>query len=331
MAETKEKIISVVVPTYNEEDNILNLYNRTKRVFREQLPGYKLNLSFIDNGSTDSTRLLIHDLCDKDKTVTAIFNAKNFGFVRSQFYGVAQAEGDAVIMMCADMQDPPEVIPEFVHAWESGYKIVTGIKNKSKENPLMYVVRKCYYSFIRQISEISHIDQFDGFGLYDRSFILVLRNLNDPLPYLRGIVAELGFKRKDIHYTQEKRVGGASHFHFLSLYDLAMLGITSYSKIIMHLATLAGAVVSGLSFLVALYVVIMKMTHWNTFPFGTAATQVGIFLLGSLQLFFIGFVGEYIVNINTRVMNHPLVVEEERLNFDSLFADIHLKDDEEEV
>lgn len=312
------KVITVVVPTYNEEANIQNLYDRTKKVFAEQLPDYCCNIQFIDNGSTDRTRMLIRQLCEQDETVTAIFNAKNFGFVRSQFYGLSQAEGDAAVMMCADMQDPPEVIPQFVKAWEEGYKIVAGIKNKSRENPVMYFFRKCFYKLIGQISEIDHISQFDGFGLYDRSFIQVLRDLKDPLPYLRGIVAELGYQRKDIHYTQEKRTGGKTHFRFLALYDLAMLGITSYSKVVMHLATLIGAVVSGLSFLVGVVALIIKLFNWDAFPFGTAATQVGTFLLGSLQLFFIGFVGEYIVNMNTRVMQHPLVIEDCRINFDKL-------------
>ncbi len=309
------KTITIVVPTYNEEANIKNLYHRTMKVFAEQLPNYRCSIQFIDNGSTDCSRELILELCQKDPSVCAIFNAKNFGFVRSQFYGLSQAEGDAAVMMCADMQDPPEIIPQFVQAWEEGFKIVAGIKNKSHENPLMYFGRKCYYSLIRQISEIDHIDQFDGFGLYDRSFIQVLRRMDDPLPYLRGIVAELGFQRKDIHYTQEKRVGGKSHFHFLSLYDLAMLGITSYSKVIMHIATLIGAAVSALSFLVAAIAVIKKFLYWDSYPFGSAAMQVGIFFIGSLQLFFIGLVGEYIVNMNTRIMHHPLVIEEMRLNF----------------
>ncbi len=311
-----KKVITVVVPTYNEEANVQRLYERTNRVFREQLPNYICNIQFIDNCSTDNTRTLIRELCEKDETVTAIFNAKNFGFVRSQFYGLSQAAGDAAVLMCADMQDPPEVIPQFVAEWEKGYKIVAGIKNKSKENPLMYLGRKMYYSLIRQIADVDHIDQFDGFGLYDRSFVKVLRDMDDPLPYLRGIVAELGFRRKDVNYEQERRLEGKSHFHFLSLYDLAMLGITSYSKVVMHLVTLTGAAISAISILVALYVVIMKLTHWTTYPFGTAAMQVGIFVLGSLQLFTIGFVGEYIVNMNTRVMHHPLVIEEARINFE---------------
>ena len=310
------KTITVVVPTFNEESNIINLYNRTKKVFEENLPDYCLNLQFIDNGSTDSTRKLIREICARDATVTAIFNAKNFGFVRSQFHGLAQAKGDAAVLMCADMQDPPEIIPQFVKSWEEGNKVVVGVKNKSRENPIMYFCRHIFYKMIGQISEIDHIDQFDGFGLYDKEFVRILKDLRDPLPYLRGIVAELGYQRKEIKYTQDRRVGGKTNFNFIKLYDLAMLGITSYSKVVMHLATIIGAVVSFLSLLVAILVLIFKLIYWDSFPFGTAAIQVGVFLLGSLQLFFIGFVGEYIVNMNTRIMQHPLVVEAERINFD---------------
>lgn len=310
------KTITVVVPTFNEEANIMKLYHRVRKVFQEQLPDYICNLQFIDNASTDGTRTLIRELCKKDETVTAIFNASNFGFARSQFYGLSQATGDCAVMLCADMQDPPEVIPQFVREWESGYKIVVGIKNKSRENPLIYFARGCYYKLIHRIANIDHINQFDGFGLYDRAFIRVLKDLRDPLPYLRGIVSELGFPRKEIPYIQDRRRDGKSkELHFLSLYDLSMLGITSYSKVLMHLCTLCGAVVSGLSMLVALYVLVKKLLFWDTYEMGGAAVQVGIFFLGSLQLFFIGFIGEYIVNMNIRIMQHPLVVEEERINF----------------
>ncbi|WP_312281236.1 glycosyltransferase family 2 protein [Oscillibacter sp.] len=312
------KTISVVVPTYNEETNVKEVYCRVNNVFEEQLPDYRCNLMFIDNCSKDKTRELITRLCEEDKTVTSIFNAKNFGFNRSLFYGLSQAPGDCAVLMFADMQDPPEMIPAFVSEWENGYKIVAGIKSKSKENPFKYFLRKCYYHVIKNISEIDHINQFDGFGLYDHSFIEVIREMDDSLPYLRGIIAELGFQRKDVTYEQVTRKNGKSSFNFMALYDLAMLGITSYSKVIMHIATIIGACVSGLSFLVAIYTLVMKLLNWNTFPFGSAATQVGIFLLGSLQLFFIGLVGEYIVNINTRVMHHPLVIEEQRINFDKL-------------
>ncbi len=310
------KTITVVVPTYNEEANIMKLYQRTKKVFAEQLPGYICNIQFIDNASKDGTRALIRELCRKDETVTAIFNATNFGFVRSQFYGLSQAEGDCAVMLCADMQDPPEVIPQFVKEWENGYKIVVGIKNKSRENPLIYHARGFYYKLIRKIANIDHINQFDGFGLYDKAFINVLKNMRDPLPYLRGIVSELGFERKEILYMQDRRRDGKSkELHFLSLYDLSMLGITSYSKVLMHICTLLGAVVSGCSMLVAIYVLIKKLLFWDLYEMGGAAVQVGIFFLGSMQLFFIGFIGEYIVNMNIRIMQHPMVVEEERINF----------------
>ena len=309
------KTISIVVPTYNEEKNIFTVYERVNKVFREELPNYKCNLQFIDNCSTDKTRNLIRELCSKDKNVTAIFNAKNFGFVRSQFYGIAQAQGDAVVELNADLQDPPEVIPQFVKEWEDGAKVVCGIKNKSRENPIMYLCRKIYYKFIKKIAEIDHIEQFDGFGLYDKSFIEVIRNLDDNLPYLRGIVAEFGANRSEIFYSQEKRKEGKSHFKFLALYDLAMLGITSYTKVIMHLCTLMGGIIAFLCTCVSIFAFIQKLIHWNTYPFGTATLQVGIFLLGAIQLIFIGFVGEYIVNINTRTMHHPIVIEQERINF----------------
>lgn len=309
------KKITVVIPTYNEEKNILAVYERVNKVFEEHLPNYICNIQFIDNCSTDSTRKLIRDLCVKDNNVTAIFNAKNFGFVRSQFYGIAQATGDAVVELNADMQDPPEVIPQFVKAWEDGAKVVCGIKNKSRENPLMYFCRKIFYKVIGKIAEIDHIEQFDGFGLYDKSFIQIIKNMDDNLPYLRGIVAEFGANRKEVFYSQEKRKEGKSHFRFLALYDLAMLGITSYTKVIMHLCTLAGGGIAFINILIAIYVLIRKILYWHSYPIGTAALQIGVFFLGSLQLFFIGFVGEYIVNMNTRVMHHPIVVEAERINF----------------
>lgn len=310
------KTICVVVPTYNEESNINDIYERVTNLFITSLKQYKYNILFIDNCSKDNTRNLIRDLCARDKNVKAIFNAKNFGFNRSLFYGLSQATGDCAVLMFADMQDPPEVIPNFVKEWENGNKIVCGIKTKSKENPIKYFFRKCYYKLIENISEIDHINQFDGFGLYDKSFIEVLKNIDDSLPYLRGIVAELGFKRSEVSYEQSKRKKGKSSFNFMALYDLAMLGITSYSKVIMHLATILGAIISSISALIAIVIFIVKICNWNAFPLGTAAIQIGIFFLGAIQLFFIGFVGEYIVNMNVRTMHHPIVIEESRLNFD---------------
>jgi glycosyltransferase involved in cell wall biosynthesis len=251
----------------------------------------------------------------KDPHVKIILNTRNFGFTRSTFYGLTQAEGDCAILLFADMQDPPELIPEFLKYWSAGNQIVIGIKSKSRENKLLYFIRRCYYWFVKKVSDIDHIEQFDGFGLYDKSFIKVLKNLDDPLPYLRGIVSELGYKRKDVVYTQDRRKKGKTSFNFFKLYDLAMLGITSYSKAIMRAVTLFGFVLSILSIIIALITFISKLIYWDTYPIGTAAIGVGIFFFGSIQLVSVGLLGEYIMNINTRVMHRPLVVEEKRINF----------------
>lgn len=312
----EKKAITIVVPTYNEQENIPLIYQRLSGIFTDKLPDYQMEILYIDNCSTDSSREKILELAEKDGRVKAIFNAKNFGFTRSTFYGLSQAEGDCAVLIFADMQDPPEMIPEFVKQWEQGYKIVTGIKSKSRENPIMYLVRKIYYWLLKRISEIEHIEQFDGFGLYDRSFIDVLRGLDDPLPYFRGIVAELGFQRKEVTYTQEKRKYGKSSFKFFKLYDLAMLGITSYSVVVMRLATLIGFGVAILSLGVAVFTFIFKLLHWASFPIGNAAISIGVFFFGAVQLFFVGLLGEYVMSINTRTMHHPLVIEERRVNFD---------------
>ena len=309
------KEITVMIPTYNEEKNINAVYERVRNVFLEDLKNYSYRILFVDNCSTDNTRMLIRQLCENDKSVMAIFNAKNFGFARSQFNGLKEAPGDAVVAMAADMQNPPELIPRFVAGWEKGAKVVCGVKKKSRENPLMFLCRSAYYGLIKSIAEIEHIDHFEGFGLYDRSFLEILRGMDDNLPYLRGIVSEFGANRKEVVYTEDIRRGGRSKFKFLTLYDFAMLGITSYSKVVMHLCTIFGAVTSFIGIIVALWVVIQKILDWNAYPIGHAATQVGVFVLGSLQLFFIGFVGEYIVNMNIRTMHHPLVVVEERINW----------------
>ena len=309
------KTITVLVPTYNEEKNIPLIYERLRKIFTESLGNYECRILFVDNSSTDSSQELIRELCRNDESVCAIFNVKNFGFARSQFNGLREAEGDAVVMVYADMQDPPEVIPRLVAEWEKGAKVVCGVKQKSRENPLMFLIRRAYYRLIKRITEVDHIDQFNGFGLYDRSFIEILRQLDDNLPYLRGIVAEFGADRKEVPYEQDIRRGGKSSFHFLSLYDFAMLGITSYSKVIMHLCTIIGAFASLASIIVSVWTLIVKLVRWETFAIGAAATQIGVFFLGSMQLFFIGFVGEYIANINIRTMRHPVVIEKERINF----------------
>lgn len=308
------KTISVVIPTYNEEKNIMAVYERVSALFEKELTSYKMQILFIDNASCDSSRALIEELCRKDERVQAIFNATNFGFSRSSFYGLSQAEGDCAVMLYADMQDPPEVIPEFVRKWEEGYKIVTGIKSQSRENKLMYAIRNIYYNLLSKISESEHIKQFDGFGLYDASFIRVIRDLKDPLPYLRGLVAELGCKRAEVEYTQERRKAGKTSFNFARYYDVAMLGLTSSTKAIMRMATFLGIIMSALCVVIAVVTFIIKLINWNYFDVGTAAIIIGIFFVGGVQIFFLGFLGEYILNINIRSMGHPIVVEEKRIN-----------------
>lgn len=308
------KTVTVVIPTYNEEKNIPLVYERVSRIFETELSHYQMEILFIDNASTDSSRVLIEELCHKDDRVQAIFNATNFGFSRSSYYGLSQAEGDCAIMLYADMQDPPEVIPEFIRKWEEGYLVVTGIKSKSKENPVMYAIREVYYKLLEKISETEHIKQFDGFGLYDASFIALLRELKDPLPYLRGLVAEYGSNRTSVEYTQEKRKAGKTSFNFMKYYDVAMLGITSSTKAIMRMATFLGGIMAGLCLVVSLVTLIIKLVNWDYYDVGTAAIIIGIFFVGGIQIFFLGFLGEYILNINIRAMQHPIVVESRRIN-----------------
>lgn len=309
------KTISVVVPTYNEEANITAVYDRVCKVFESQLQSYCMELMFEDNFSTDNTRKELEELCAKDKRVKAIFNAKNFGFTRSTYYAILQATGDAVVLMFADMQDPPEVIPEFVEKWENGNLVITGIKASSKENPLMTLIRTFYYWFVKKICDVDHIEYYNGFGLYDRSFIEVLKKMDDPYPYFRGIVAELAPKRCEVKYEHQQREKGKTHMNFLKLYDVAMAGITSYSKAAMRLATFCGAALGVCSIVVAIITFIRKLLYWDSFPVGNAAILIGVFLIGAMQLFFTGLMGEYIVSITIRTMRHPLIIEEKRLNF----------------
>ncbi len=309
------KTISIVIPCYNEQENVVPLYEALRSMFSLQLPGYRYELIYIDNDSQDSTRQLIRGLCRQDPQVRAIFNAKNFGQFNSPYYGMLQSGGDATVLMAADFQDPVEMIPEFVHAWEEGYRIAIGVKTRSKENPLMYALRGVYYKLIKKMSSVDQISQFTGFGLYDHAFIEVMRKLDDPTPFLRGIVAELGFRRKEIPYTQPKRRAGITHNNLYTLYDAAMLSFTSYTKVGLRMAVFFGAVCSGLSMLIAILYLIMKLIWWDRFPAGMAPMLIGMLFLGSVQIFFIGLLGEYILSINQRVMRRPLVVEEERLNF----------------
>lgn len=311
-----KKTVSVLVPTYNEEENVAPLAEAVVAVFRKELPEYRYELVFIDNDSADDTQNRLRALCRQDADIKAIFNAKNFGQFNSPYYGLQQTTGDCVILLCADFQDPVEMIPRFVHEWEQGYKIVIGKKTTSRENKFMYFLRSLYYKMIRKMSEVEQIEHFTGFGLYDRSFIEVLRELKDPTPFLRGIVAELGWKRKEIPYEQQKRRAGKTKNNFYKLYDAAMLSFTSYTKIGLRLATFVGFIVAGISFLIALFYFVIKLMNWDHYNMGTATIAVGLFFLGAVQLIFIGLIGEYILSMNQRIMNRPLVIEAERVNFD---------------
>ena len=309
------KKISVLIPCYNEAENVGPISRAVTEILEKELPRYDYELVFIDNDSTDGTRDIIRGLCADNPRIKAILNARNFGQFNSPYYGMLQVTGDCVIEMVADFQDPVEMIPKYIHEWEKGYKIVIGIKTSSKENRLMYWLRSCYYKTIKKLSDVEQIEHFTGSGLYDREFIEVLRSLDDPTPFLRGIVAELGYRRKEIPYEQPRRRAGKTHNNFYRLYDAAMLSVTSYTKAGLRLATIFGSICAVVSMIIALVYLVMKLIWWDRFPAGMAPMLIGMLFLGSVQLFFIGFLGEYIMSINQRVMKRPLVIEEERINF----------------
>ena len=313
---SEKKKISIMVPCYNEEENVVPLSEAVIATLEKDLPEYDYEILFIDNCSKDKTREKLILLCSRNKKIKAIFNTKNFGQFNSPYYGLCQTTGDCTICLCADFQDPIDMIPKFVHEWENGYKIVCGIKTSSKENKIMYFLRGVYYKAIKKMSEVEQIEQFTGFGLYDKSFIQVLRDLKDPTPFLRGIVAELGPERKEIPYEQQERRAGKTSNNWYRLYDAAMLSFTSYTKIGLRLATFIGFGLSAVSVVIAMVYFILKLLHWNDFPAGMTPILLGVFVIGSMQLFFIGLLGEYIMNMNARLMNRPLVIEQERINFD---------------
>ncbi|MGD0756518.1 MAG: glycosyltransferase family 2 protein [Bacteroidales bacterium] len=307
------KLLSIVTPCYNEEKNVENLYIQVRNVF-EKLPEYSYEHIFIDNSSVDKTVEILRGIALLDKNVKVIVNIRNFGHIRSPFYGMLNAQGDAVILVVADLQDPPEMIREFVNKWEHGYKIVIGIKTNSKENRMMFLIRKLFYNIITKISTADLVKNFTGFGLYDKKFIEVLRNLDEPYPYFRGLIAELGFERAEIPYTQPRRERGKSKNSFYDLYDMAMLGFVNHSKLPLRLASFIGFAVSILSILVALIYLVYKLLDWSDFQLGIAPLVIGIFFFSGVQLFFLGIIGEYIGAIFTQVKKRPLVVEKERIN-----------------
>lgn len=311
----KKKLISISTPCYNEEENVLDVYHAIKKVF-DDLPEYRYEHVFIDNCSSDRTAEILKNIAAQDKNVKIIINIRNFGHIRSPYYGMLQTKGDALIPYYCDLQDPPEIIKEFIKKWEDGYKIVLGIKNESMESSFVFFIRKMFYTIIENISEVDHIRNFVGFGLYDRSFIDILHRLNDPYPYFRGLVAEFGQNRTEVFYTQQQRKKGQSKNNLYTLYDNAMLGFVNHSKVPIRLASFSGFVLGIMSIIAGLIYFIYKLLFWDRFQVGMAPLILGLFFFSSVQLFFLGIIGEYIGAIFTQVKNKPMVIESERVNFD---------------
>ena len=309
------KHISVMTPCYNEEGNIRNIYNAVKEQF-DKMPQYTYEHIFIDNYSTDNSRKILRELAAEDSNVKVILNARNFGPNRSGSYGMLQGTGDALICIVCDLQDPPEMIPSFLQKWEEGYKVVLGQKTKSKENPLMFQVRKLYYKIMEKLSETEHLTNVTGYGLFDKEVLDMIKWMDDPDPYIRGLVTQLGYKWCLVEYTQQERTSGKSSYNFNRYFDFAITGLTHVSKKPLRIVTLAGLIMSAISFAIAIIYLVFKLVHWYEFDMGTAPILIGVFLLRSVQLACLGVIGEYIGAILTKVTKRPMVVEEERINFD---------------
>lgn len=311
-----KKLISIVTPCYNEGENVEELVRRIRTVM-DGFPQYDYEHLLIDNASKDDTVEKIKRIAGENQHVRLIVNCRNFGHIRSPVHAIFQARGDAVIGMASDLQDPPEMISEFLKQWEAGFKVVIGVKPKSRETPLMFLLRRSYYRLIGKMSDVPLVENFTGFGLYDCEVIATIRSLDDPYPYFRGLIAELGYPRAEIPFEQPRRVRGVTKNNFYTLYDLAMLGITSHSKLPLRLATMSGFILSFISLMIAVGYGLAKLLFWDSFSLGMAPLVVGLFFFGSVQLFFIGLLGEYIGAIHTQVMKRPLVIEKERVNFDA--------------
>jgi glycosyltransferase involved in cell wall biosynthesis len=310
------KKISILIPTYNEEGNIEPICQAVIDIILKDLPNYDYEITIIDNCSTDNTRPLIRKLCAQNSKIKAIFNTKNFGPANSSYHGLCQMTGDCVIPIVADFQAPLNLLPVFVREWEAGYKLVIGIKTSSQESKFMWLVRSIYYKLLRAMSSESQlISHFMGYGLYDKRIIEILREAKDPLPFFKGILLGSGYKRKEVFYEQPERKSGKSSYSLMRYYNEAMLAFTSYPNIVLRTLTIISFLCAALSLITAFGYLIYKLLFWDRFMIGTAPIIIGIFFFGSLQLFFIGFLSEYIMAINTRIMNRPLVIEEERINF----------------
>lgn len=310
-----KKTICVGLPCYNEEDNIEPLYLALVKEFNENLPEYNYLLQFIDNCSTDGTRKIIEKICREDKCARAIFNAKNYGPDRSASHNLCQMEGDCAILMATDFQTPVNMISRFVHEWENGALIVAGIKKHSKENPIMFAIRGLYYKILNKFSFIEQIEQFTGFGLYDKVFLDFFKTFDDPFINLRGLVAEYGYKIKYIEFVQSRRRSGKSKNNFWYLYDLAMYNFVTYTIMGVRIATFLGILGTGISSAAAIFCLIYKALHWSTFSVGTILIIIGMFFIGAVQLTFLGFLGEYVLSINSKLNKKPRVMEEKRINF----------------
>jgi glycosyltransferase involved in cell wall biosynthesis len=308
-------LISIVSGTFNEEENVEELYERVTRVFREKLPEHSVELIVADNASKDNTVAVLKRIAADDTRVKIIVNNRNFGHIRSGYHAFLQASGDAVILMASDLQDPPEMIADFVRKWEQGFKIVLAQKTNSEESRLFFLVRKAYYELADRLSDVDLVKNVTGFGLYDRRVVEDIRRIADPYPYLRGLICDLGYERAMIPFVQPTRKRGFTKNNFYTLWDLAMLGITNHSKVPLRLATFGGLAVAAFSFMVGLAYLVYKLMYWDSFQVGLAPLTIGIFFLGAVQLVFIGLVGEYIGSIHTQVLRRPPVIEKERVNF----------------
>ena len=308
------KTITIVTPCYNEEDNIEEVWRQARSVMQD-IPGVAYEHLFIDNCSTDSTPALLRAMAASDKRVKVILNARNFGHIRSPYHGLMQAGGDEAALLVADLQDPPALMREFVQHWLGGGRIVVGVKPSADESSVMFAVRRLYYRTISRIADVKLIQNFTGFGLYDRQVLDVMRRIDDPYPYFRGLVSEVGFDAVQIPYNQPRRKRGITKNNFYTLYDIAMLGITSHSRVPLRMATMIGFALSAVSLLISLGYLVAKLVFWSEFALGTAPLLIGMFFFASIQLFFIGLLGEYVGAILTHVARRPLVVERERINF----------------
>jgi len=305
--------ISVVTPCFNEAENVEELCLRIRKTMEALDVEYEHIL--IDNSSADDTVKILKGLAAEDARIKIIVNTRNFGHIRSPYYGLLQGSGEAVVIMASDLQDPPEMIPEFVQKWRQGFKVVVGVKTQSEEFGVFYLLRTLYYRVLRNLSDVRLIDNYTGFGLYDQRVLEILRKLDDPYPYFRGLIADLGFEMAEIPFTQPRRKRGISKNNFYTLYDMAMLGLTNHSKVPLRLATMLGFAMSFVSLLIGLAYLVYKLLFWQQFTLGLAPVVIGLFFFASVQLIFLGIVGEYVGAIHTQVLKRPLVIEKERVNF----------------